>query len=96
MRRVGVAEAKRRFSEMLARVAYAGEWVVITKRGKPVAALVGVQDAVSAEGTGTRPQESQGLIGTAGSLADWEGLEAVMATVVRQRRQSRGRSVRPA
>lgn len=35
-----VAEAKKHFSELLGRVAYAGERIVIAKRGKPVAVLV--------------------------------------------------------
>ena len=35
-----VAEAKKHFSEILGRVAYGGERIVISKRGKPVAILV--------------------------------------------------------
>jgi prevent-host-death family protein len=42
--RTPVAEAKRRFSELLGRVQYAKERVVITKRGKAVAALVPLED----------------------------------------------------
>ena len=37
---VNVAEAKRRFSDLLGRVAYGGETVVITRRGRPMAKLV--------------------------------------------------------
>ncbi len=35
-----VAEAKKHFSEILGRVAYGGEQIVISKRGNPVAVLV--------------------------------------------------------
>ena len=35
-----VAEAKKRFSEILSRVAYGREKIVILKRGKPLAMLV--------------------------------------------------------
>ena len=35
-----VAEAKKRFSEILSRVAYGREQIVILKRGKPLAVLV--------------------------------------------------------
>lgn len=35
-----VAEAKKHFSEILSRVAYGGERIVISKRGKPLAHLV--------------------------------------------------------
>ncbi len=39
---VNVAEAKRRFSDLLSRVAYGGETVVVTRRGRPMARLVPV------------------------------------------------------
>ncbi len=35
-----VAEAKKHFSELLGRVAYGGEHILISKRGKPLAMLV--------------------------------------------------------
>jgi prevent-host-death family protein len=37
---ISVAEAKKHLSELLGRVAYGGEQIVITKRGKPMARLV--------------------------------------------------------
>jgi prevent-host-death family protein len=37
---VSVAEAKKHFSDLLARVAYRGERITISKRGKPMAVLV--------------------------------------------------------
>jgi prevent-host-death family protein len=37
---VSVAEAKKHFSDLLGRVAYRGERITISKRGKPVAVLV--------------------------------------------------------
>ena len=37
---LNVAEAKRRLSELLGRVAFGGETVVITRRGRPMAKLV--------------------------------------------------------
>ena len=43
---LNVAEAKRQFSELLGRVAYRGEEVVITRRGKPMAKLVPVKENV--------------------------------------------------
>jgi prevent-host-death family protein len=48
-RSVNVAEAKRMFSELLGRVAYGGETVVIMRRGRPMARLV---PAAEAEGNG--------------------------------------------
>lgn len=40
--RLNVAEAKRRFSDLLGRVAYGGETILITRRGRPMAKLVPV------------------------------------------------------
>jgi prevent-host-death family protein len=37
---ISVAEAKKRFSDLLGRVAYGGETFVIARRGRPIARLV--------------------------------------------------------
>jgi prevent-host-death family protein len=37
---LNVAEAKKQFSDLLGRVAYGGETIVITRRGRPMAKLV--------------------------------------------------------
>ncbi|HEY7698574.1 MAG TPA: type II toxin-antitoxin system prevent-host-death family antitoxin [Vicinamibacteria bacterium] len=37
---VSVADAKREFSDLLGRVAYGGESILITRRGRPMARLV--------------------------------------------------------
>ena len=39
---VSVANAKREFSDLLGRVAYGGETILITRRGRPMAKLVPV------------------------------------------------------
>jgi prevent-host-death family protein len=44
MTTVNVAEARKQFSELMARVAYAGERIIIERRGKPMMALVSVAD----------------------------------------------------
>jgi prevent-host-death family protein len=44
MATMNVAEARRQFSELVARVAYTGERVVIERRGKPMMALVSIED----------------------------------------------------
>ena len=46
---VSIADAKARFSELVNRAAYAGERIVITKRGKPIAIL----SAAAAGGLGS-------------------------------------------
>jgi len=39
---VNVADAKRYFADLLGRVAYGGETIIITRRGKPMARLIPV------------------------------------------------------
>ena len=49
MNSLNVAEAKKHFSELLARVAFGGEIVLITRRGRPMAKLVPVGEAAEEE-----------------------------------------------
>jgi prevent-host-death family protein len=49
---VSVAEAKNHLSELLGRVAYRGETVLITRRGRPMAKLVPPDVVAPGEGLG--------------------------------------------
>lgn len=42
--RVSIGQIKRDISELVNRVAYAGDHIIITSRGKPKAALINMQD----------------------------------------------------
>lgn len=84
---LGVAETKRRFAELIDRV-LDGERVVVTRRGRPVAALVPPSDAAARE-----PSTHLGLAAFAGAMADWPEFEEVMAEVVTSRRHARDRDV---
>jgi prevent-host-death family protein len=55
---VSVAEAKQHLSELLGRVAFAGETVTISKRGKPMAKLV----PVNTPDTAPRLADAQGWL----------------------------------
>jgi len=50
-REVSVAEAKKHFSDLLGRVAYRGERITISKRGKPMAILVPAAEVPGQKGT---------------------------------------------
>jgi prevent-host-death family protein len=43
-KKVAVAEAKSRFSELLSKVAHANQRIIVTKRQKPIAAIVTMDD----------------------------------------------------
>jgi prevent-host-death family protein len=55
---MSVADAKRHLSECLARVAFGGETILITRRGRPMARLV----PVNAEGDAGRPAGIRGWL----------------------------------
>ena len=80
---MGVAEAKRRFSELLDRVG-AGERVVIRRRGRPAAVLV----SATPEALERAAAAPIGLAAVAGALADWTDLEAVVDEIYAARRES--------
>jgi prevent-host-death family protein len=83
---VGVAEAKRRFSELIERVRR-GERFLVSRRGKPAVALVSPEEM---------PREPElrpmGLAAVAGELADWEELDEVVSDIYRSRRRARDRA----
>lgn len=80
--RIGVAEAKRRFSELAERVGR-GESFVIVSRGRPVVALVPAQRVDDEQ-----PRPPTGLAAFAGALADeWDTVDEDMAEIVTARQQ---------
>jgi len=89
---VSIAEAKSKFSEIIARTIYAGERFIVRRRGKPVAAIVGIDDfkkiqlTNSSEDTGT-------LLAAAEAWADFKDLDRVIEDIYRSRRKSTDRKV---
>jgi antitoxin (DNA-binding transcriptional repressor) of toxin-antitoxin stability system len=83
---MGVAEAKRRFSELIDRI-HDGERFVVSRRGRPAVVLAPpTPDALRA--AAHRPV---GLAAVAGALADWDDLEEVVHELYTTRRRSRDR-----
>ena len=82
MRTLNVAEAKKHLSDLLGRVAYAGESVLITRRGKPMAKLVPAVDASSRD-SGWPAK---------GWLEDDDPFFEIVADVVAQRSRHRPRA----
>jgi len=67
---VSVAKAKSHISELIAKSQFSHERFIITKRDKPVAALVSLDDLKILE----QYEEKQGLAAIAGK---WQGFEEV-------------------
>jgi len=88
---LNVAEAKRRLSELMSRVAYRGERFLIRRRNVPMVALVPAGDLAKLE------QESspgRGLLAAVGAWADFDGLDEMVEEIYRQRRRAKDRRVR--
>jgi len=83
---LGVAEAKRRFSELVDRVD-AGEQFLILRRGKPAVALV----SPAADAARAPAERPIGLAAVAGALADWDDLDRFVQEIYAARGQSRDR-----
>ena len=67
---ISVANAKSRISELIAKSQFSHERFIITKRDKPVAAIVSLEDLKILE----QYEEKQGLAAVAGK---WKGFEEV-------------------
>ena len=67
---ISVAKAKSHISELIAKSQYSHERFIITRRNKPVAALVSLDDLVVLE----QYEEKQGLAAIVGK---WQGFDEV-------------------
>ena len=76
---LGVAELKRRFSELLSRVELKGERIEIRRRGRPVAALVPVSDVADTDNGTERPR--RGLAAAAGVWEDFQDVDGFLASI---------------
>jgi prevent-host-death family protein len=85
---LGVAEAKRRFSELIDRVD-AGERFVVSRRGRPAVVL----GPPTSEALRSRTARPTGLAAVAGALTEWEDLDRTVQEIYAARRRSRDRSV---
>ena len=92
---VSAAQAKARFSDLVARVAVAGERFVIERRGKPVAALISIEDLKRLQQTHDTRERPLGALALVGAWGDVEetDLESVIASIYAQREWETGRAV---
>jgi len=94
--KVRVTEAKAQLSALMARVGYGGERFVIERRGRPLAALVGVEDLARLEGekgdAHSRPVGALALVGAWGEVEE-KDLDAVLGEIYAERERDTGRPV---
>ena len=85
-----VADAKKNLSELMSRTAYNNERFLIQRRGKPMAALVSVEDLARLEKDTAAPK---GLLAAVGAWGDFDDLEEIIEDIYRQREQAQDRPV---
>ena len=95
-RSFNTADVKARLSELISRVAYGHERLIVLRRGKPVAALVSFEDlsrlealdATSAQGDDAHP-----IMRAFGGWADRTDLDEVLTEIYADREAATGREV---
>ena len=85
-----VAYVKKNLSELMSTAAYNNERFLIQRRGKPMAALVSIEDLTRLE---KEPVAPKGLLAAVAELAEFEGLESMVEKIYRQREQAQDRPV---
>ncbi len=84
---ISVADAKRRFADVLGTVRYQGERYVVERNGTPMAALVPLTDLPESTGEQLRP----GFLALVGAFEDAPEYAESLAEVVRTRGAQRSR-----
>lgn len=87
---VSVADAKKRLSELMSRVAYNRERFLVQRRGKPMAALVSAEDLVLLE---QQKAPALGLLAAAGACADFDDFDLMIENIYAQRWRAEDRPV---
>ncbi len=95
---IATAEAKARLSELVNRVIYGDERVVIMRRGKPVAALVSVDDLHRLESpalveTRSADEAIHPIMRAFGGWADCTDLDELVKEIYADREAASGREV---
>ena len=83
---ISVAEAKRRFSDVLGSVRYRGERYVIERNGTPMAAIVPLSDLEPAA-----EQPRSGFLALIGAFGDAPEYAETLDTTARDRERQRSR-----
>ena len=94
-KRVTATQAKAQLSALMAEVAYGGNHILIERRGKPLAALVGVADLERLEqekSTSSRPRGALALVGAWRDVGDDE-IDALITHIYASREEDMGRPV---
>jgi prevent-host-death family protein len=92
-KRIGVAEIKRDFSEVISEVSLKGRHFVIERKGKPMAALVGLKDLEMLEAP-KADEKKKGLLAAIGAWEEFDDLDQLVMKIYEKRGKAKERDIR--
>ncbi len=95
----GTADVKTRLSEFINRVLYRDERIIISRRGKPIAALISLEDLHRLEALereekrGDEPEAAHAIMQAYGGWSARDDLDDLVAEIYADRETASGREV---
>ncbi len=86
-KKLGVAEVRRHFPEVISKIALNGAHFIIEKKGKSIAALVSVKDLEMIESLNF--EKKKGLLAAIGAWEEFDEIEEMVSAVYKARFSSR-------
>ncbi|MBI5048449.1 MAG: type II toxin-antitoxin system Phd/YefM family antitoxin [Deltaproteobacteria bacterium] len=90
---IGVAEVKRHFSEVVSEVSKEGEHFIIERKGKPMAAMVGIKELALIE-RDKQKGKRKGLLAALGAWDDFKELDKIIAHIYKKRGEAKDRRIK--
>lgn len=90
--KMGVAEVKKHFSVVISRVSLNKEQFVIEKKGKPMAAVVSMEDLEIIKGL-RKAEQRRGLLAAIGAWEDFDNLDRIITHIYDGRIESKDREI---
>jgi prevent-host-death family protein len=91
MEKVSVAEVKKNFSEFLSAAGYGNKGFIITRRGKEIAALIGLKELKALRAKGNT--QFKGLSELAGNWDEGDEFSSGVQKIYKARKDNIGRSI---
>jgi prevent-host-death family protein len=91
-KKIGVAEVKKHFSEVVNEVSQGRAHFIIEKKGRPMAAMVSIEELEMLENA-KKGERKKGLLAAVGAWEDFENLEEVLKVIHDKRLTSKSRNV---
>jgi len=89
---VGVAEAKKKFSEIMSDIVYRGEHFIVERKGRPMIAMVNISELEKLEQI-PKVEGKRGLLAAIGALEEFRELNKIIEDIYRARKKAKDRRI---